>query len=304
MKNTFAQQESICEDSFRNSGQCWHLYTPEDYPVFLTGPDDFMAAMTLLAICAMNFPSIRILTFQWMNNHLHIALAGPEEDIAAMFGMLKRYLGNYMKACERKGILDSWDFKLRQTDSLGDIRNVIAYDNRNGFLVKDEYSPYDYPWGANKCFFNKDYAARFSSTGERLGVTQIRELFHTRELDGFKGLKMLDGVVCPLVYCDIDSAMRLFRNASHYFYCISRNVENMKSVAREIGESIYYNDDELFAIVCNISRGQYDVSRPSFLPAAAKVEVARKLRFEYNAKNKQVARILKIDEAVLASIIP
>ena len=78
----------------------------------------------------------------------------------------------------------------------------------------------------------------------------------------------------------------------------------MKSVAKEIGESIYYNDDELFAIVCNICRGQYDVSRPSFLPADAKVEVARKLRFEYNAKRKQIARLLKIDEAVLSSVIP
>lgn len=302
-KSSFAQAESLCEFTFLRLGKCWHLYTPENYPVFLTDMEDFRAAMTLLAICAVCFPSIRILTFQWMNNHLHVCLSGPEADVDSLFSMLKRYLGNYMKASGRKGILDDWDYKKRPVDSLNDLRNVIAYNNRNGFLVKDEYSPYSYPWGANRCFFNIDYAARYSVSSQVLTASKIRELFHTRELDGYKGMRMVDDVVCPLSFCDIGSAMKLFRNESHYFYCVSKNVESMRGIAAQIGESISYNDDELYAIVCNICRRQYSVDKPSLLPATAKVEVARKMRYDYNSSRKQIARILRIDPALVEQFL-
>lgn len=303
MKKSFAQEEMQCESLFRLSGPLWHLYTPENHSVILANIEDFKAAVTLLAICAVAFPSVKVLTFQWMNNHLHIVLSGPEDDIAGLFKMLKRYLGNYLKYQERKGLLDSWDFCKRRINDLYDVRNAIAYVNRNGFLVHRNYSPFSYPWGANRCFFNPDCSARYSESKTVLRSQRIREFFHTRDLDGFSGLRMLDGYVCPFSFCDIVSAEGMFRNASQYFYSVSRNVESMKAIAKEIGESLYYNDDELFSIVCNISREKYSVSRPAFLPAAAKVQVAREMHFDYNAGNKQIARILKVDESLIDSFL-
>lgn len=303
MKNMFAQEEGRCESFFRQSGPYWHVYTAENYPVFFAGDEDFRAGMTLIAICAVSFPSIRILAFQWMNNHLHIVLSGREEDIALFFNMLKRYLANYLKSRDRAGILDAWDYGARRIENLQDIRNAIAYVNRNGFLVRKEYSPYNYPWGANKCLFNSDYVERYLSSKQTLATLSIRDMFHTRDLDGFKGLRMLDGCVCPLVYCDSALAEGMFRDASHYFHSVSKNAGGMKEIAKEIGESVYYNDDELFTIVCAICHDQHGVRKPALLPASAKVEVARTMRFEYNAGHKQISRILKLDPALLDSIL-
>ena len=258
--------------------------------------------MTLIAICAVNCPSVKILAFQWMNNHLHIVLCGQEEDIARFFRMLKRYLSNYLKNRERDEVLATWDYKLRKIGSLNDIRNVIVYVNRNGFLVNKDCSPFSYPWGANKCLFNKDYAERSTTSKQKLGTSYIRELFHTRDLDGFKGLRMLDGHVCPSLYCDCVTAEGLFRNESHYFYSLSKSVENMKEIAKEIGESIYYNDNELFTIVCDICRSHYGIRKPSLLPATAKMELAKKMHYEYNAGTKQISRILRLDPAILNSL--
>lgn len=304
MKRTFAQEESRCEFVFRQLGPCWHLYTPENHPVIMMDIVDFQAGMTLLAICAFNFPSIRILTFQWMSNHLHITLAGPEGDIIRLFAMLKKYLGNYLKAKDRAGSLDGWDCKLRPVEGLQDLRNVIAYNNRNGFLVNMDYTPFNYPWGANRCFFNPDAKARFRDCRDTIPCTVIRDNYRTHKLDGFAGKPFIDGIIPPQAFCDIASAEALFRNAKHYFSLISKNMEGMKTVAEEIGESLYYTDDDLYSILVGIARDQYGAAKPSILPTQAKIELARKLHYEYNASSKQIARMLKIDLAILAGFLP
>lgn len=304
MKRTFAQEESSCELVFRKLGTCWHLYTPENYPVIMTDSMDFRAGMTLLAICAFHFPSIRILTFQWMSNHLHVTLAGPEGDIIRLFAMLKKYLGNYLKAKGRAGSLDGWDSKLRRIKDLNDLRNVIAYNNRNGFLVNTDYTPFSYLWGANRCFFNPDAKARFRECRDTIPCTTIRETFRTHKFDGFAGKPFMDSIIPPQAFCDIVSAEALFRNARHYFSLISRNMEGMKSVAEEIGESLYYTDDDLYSILVGIARDQYGGAKPNLLPTQAKIELARKMHYDYNAGVKQIARMLKIDPAVLSGILP
>ncbi len=74
--------------------------------------------MTLLAVCALSFPNLRILTFQWMSNHLHITLSGTEKDISSMFAMLRKYLGKYLKARGRIIPIASWAYNLRRIKSL------------------------------------------------------------------------------------------------------------------------------------------------------------------------------------------
>ena len=302
MKYSFTSDETRCEYVFRQLGPCWHLYTPENHPLILATKEDFCAAMTLLAICVLSFPSIRVFTFQWMSNHLHITVTGPENEIAQMFSMLKKYLGNYLTSKGRPDSLSEWDFKLRKIESLRDIRNVIAYNNRNGFLVQKDSTPFNYPWGANRFYFNPDAKQRFEDCRDTITKAFIRDSFHTHKLDGFAGTPSMDGSIPPSVFSDIASGEGLFRNARHYFSAISRNIENMKEIAQEIGESVYYTDDDLFSIVLGICREHYDVERPNLLPAKAKIEVSRRLHYEYNANIKQIARMLKVDIPVLEAL--
>ena len=304
MKRSFGDEERRCESVFQRLKPCWHFYTPEDFPVILTCEADFKAAMTLLAICALCFPSLRILTFQWMSNHLHITLSGTEKDISSMFAMLRKYLGKYLKAKGRATPIVSWTYNLRRIESLKDLRNVIAYNNRNGFLVNPDSTPLTYPWGANRFFFNPDTIKMVENSKETLQHKVIRDLFHTHKLDGFTGQTLLDGYIPPAVFCDIESAEDVFRDARHYFTSVSRNLEGMKDIAKEIGESIYYTDEDLYGVILKTCKEGFGVSNPAFLPAQAKVEVARKMYFEYNASAKQISRILKADIALVRSILP
>ena len=304
MKRNFAVEESRCELLFRDLRPCWHLYTPENHPVILQAESDYKVAMTLLALCCLCFPTVRVLTFQWMSNHLHIILSGPSEDISRLFSMLKKCLGQYLSGVGQPAALKEWAFKLREIEDLKDVRNAIAYTNRNGFIVNKDSTPFSYPWGANRYFFNPEADLRFGSCTGKIRLRTIRQISHTHGLDAFAGRPFIDGMVPPPVFCDVRTAEGLYRNAHHYFWMVSKNVEGMKGVAEHIGESIFYTDEDLFSVVLGMCQEKYGVGRVSLLPAQAKLDIARQMHYEYNASDKQIARILKFDLSVLDSLWP
>ena len=97
-------------------------------------------------------------------------------------------------------------------------------------------------------------------------------------------------------------SLRRYTSASNYFYRLGKNVESMKEIAWEIGERIFYTDDELFSSACVICKQKYGVQQPGQLSTTAKLKMAKTLRFEYNANAKQIARILRLQLPLLTSI--
>ena len=299
----FHEAESICEYRFRQLGKCWHLFTPEEFEIIFSDDDGFRAGMTLFALCAVSFPQIRVLTFEWMNNHLHATLAGEDADIMLFFKVLSSLLGRYLRNRGRTVSLASWTCELRSITDLKDIRNVIAYNNRNGFLVNESETPFTYPWGANRFFFNRSARAEHERSTERLRIRRVWKDFHTRLFDRHSGLTMLEGYVSPLECCDVRAAEGLFRDAHQYFHAVSRDMDAQRRVAREFGDKIMYTDNEMYSVVADLCRTAFNVSSPSTLPKEAKIEVVRKMHFEYNASDKQIARILRLDPGLVPSIL-
>ena len=105
-------------------------------------------------------------------------------------------------------------------------------------------------------------------------------------------------------FCDIRLGESLFRCASHYFREVSRNIESQKKIAEEIGERIFYTDDELFSIVCSVSKAKYGQTKATLLPVNAKKELALMLHNDYNAGNKQINRMLKLDMSIINALFP
>ena len=303
-KKSFSEKENACELLYENLGPCYHLYTPENYEVIFVSEDDFKAGMTIMALCALISPDIRILTFQLMSNHIHSTAAGSEEACVAFFKSFRRRLQLYLKGKGRSLDLAAWDVSLRRTGSLKDLRTIIVYTNRNGFLVNPDETPFSYRWGANRLFFNPDSFALHSRSRERLTVTHIRKTIHSGDYDRMAGLPMVDGYVSPLSFCDVRTAMGLSRDAHHYYHMASRDLESQQMLAKELGESIYYTDNELYTAVVRYVGNKYGSLIPATLPKDAKLETARWMHYEYNAGNKQVSRILRLDRSVVDSMFP
>lgn len=300
--NNFRLEEGRCSQAFSELGECYHLWTSERCEVIFRSDDEFRSGMNVIGICARLFPQIRIIAFEIMSNHLHFTIAGCRTDVLAFFDCLKKYL---MRHFRKRGRIIDWsgfNVGIRELVTLEDVRNVILYNNRNGYVVSDIYTPFSYPWGANRYYFCPDSVALASLLSRPVSQRERQAFINSRVADNIEGLMMYEGCISPVSFCDIASGESLFRGPVHYFNRLGRNIEGQKEIAREIGESIFYTDDELFSAILSVARNRYGIKSLSDAGSTAKLELARIMRYDYNASTKQIARFLKLSEGTLASI--
>lgn len=300
--SNFQDKEARCLWTYKKLGPCFHLWTSENFEIIFRNDEEFRIGMGIVAIAAKLFPQVKVITFELMTNHIHLLAAGLLTDILEMFDLIKKYLKRMASSSGRT--IDWCAFKpgTRLLESLADVRNVLVYDNRNGFLVHSEYTPFSYPWGANSCFFNPDSRKRFNEMSIETPFRARRALLHSHLADSIRGLRSLDNYISPFSFCDIDAGEHLFRDAVHYFYALSKSIEQNKEIAKEIGESISFTEDELYAAISVRCKNEYGTINPAQIPSAAKIELAKLMRYEYNATMKQIQRMLRMDRAVLQSL--
>ena len=70
-----------------------------------------------------------------------------------------------------------------------------------------------------------------------------------------------------------------------------------------IGEAVFYNDNDLYIAAVKISRDSFGSADLRTLPSAAKLELAKRLHYDYNASAKQLQRLISVDADLLAAII-
>ena len=300
----FYRMEAECEFRFRELGPCYHLCTSENAPVLFHNEGEFKTAMNIIALTSKLFPDIKILTFEVMNNHLHFALCGSNERILEWFRKLVSLLRQHPGLKESREGIASLQVKLIAVENLDNLRNVIAYINRNGFVVDSAHTPFSYTWGANRFFFNGEAKIRYESLKVVATARWKRDAFHSNLGDNLSELNHLDGYISPLCFCNIRLAEELFVNAHQFFSRISKSVESSAAIAKEIGESVFYTDNEIYSVVAQKCAKQFGCKSPAMIPAEAKVSVAKMMRYEYNSSAKQISRILRMEIDTVRRMFP
>lgn len=300
--SNFSEKEAECLRAFNDLGPCYHLWTPENFEIIFRNEEEFRFGMGIVAIAVVLFSEVKVLTFELMTNHIHIMAAGPLGAVMEMFELIGKMFRNMAIAACRTVNWNLFKLGIRRLDTLADARNVIIYDNRNGFLVRHDHTPFSYPWGANICYFNPDSKKRFLESSTSVRVRTRRKYAHSHMADDISCLRSVEGVVSPFSFCDIDAGESLFRDASHYFFALGKNIEQNKEIAKEIGESISYTEEELFAAISARCKQDYGTGNPSQIDAAAKIEMAKLMRFNYNATSKQIQRMLRLSSEVVQSL--
>ena len=294
------RMEDECELAFRNSGKIYNANTPENHTIVFSTVEDFKAGMSILAVCAMMFPAVKIYAFQLMTNHIHLVIGGDEESIMEFFAYYSERLQKYFSSRRN---LSAFKLSLFPINDLSYLRNAIVYVNRNGFVVNNDVTPFSYPWGSSPYFFQSLASRYHKETGKPIGTVQLRALIHSRVCDRFKNMKVVDGCISPLEFCDVGAAESFFRDAKQYFYLISRKVESYSEIAKSIGEAVFYNDNDLYTVAVKIARDNFGSGDLRTLPSAAKLELAKRLHYDYNASAKQLQRLISVDADLLAAII-
>lgn len=261
--------------------------------------------MNLVAVCAHSFPAVQIVTFEVMSNHLHLLACGHMDEITAYFELLGKKLRLYFIRRGEKVDLKRFECaNLIAAETLDSCRNQIVYINRNNYVVDPDQTPFSYPFGANSYYFTPANKQHSEGTFGQLNKLDRRQLLHAREIDYPETWIMQSGFISPVNYVRLDIGEGMFRDARHYFHKVSRDVESYREIAAQLGETIYYTDDELISVVFRICRQSYDIATPALLPASAKIDIARTLHFDYNADNGKIARLLKLERAAIDALFP
>lgn len=303
-KKGFVRLENMCQSLFMKAGECFHVCSQENHPILFRSDREFKAAMNAVAFVAFLFPDVLVFTFEIMSNHLHLALSGNGERIMKFLHTLVLKLSASPALKDSSADIKKLSFKVIPIGSLDNLRNVITYINRNGFVVDSDHSPFSYPWGANRFFFNPEAKSRMQESGIRATCVMKRELFHSDMLAKNAGVVVLDGYVSPACFCRISEAESFFRSCRHYFQNISRNIESARDIAQSIGESIFYDDEDLFTLVNSICSKEFECPSAQMLTKDQKLDLARRLHYDYNASDKQISRILKIGIDVVKLLFP
>ena len=298
--------EDLCRSAFEVQGPFWHLYTDGNLSgVIFREHKDYVLGMNMVAYCANLYAGkVRIYTFQIMSNHFHFVVAGEKAHVAGFFerlkGRLKRCFAREKRGCCIKDV----EAKLQLVEDLGYLRNLIVYVNRNGYVASKDMTPYLYRWGANSYFFSFLGECEKSVPIGCVPVLERRSIFHSHEILLPESYCFIDGYVSPKCYCFISEAEHFFYNAHHYFGHLTRKVESFAEIARQLGDMVTYTDEEMYIAVSSICNKDFQVRSVVELTVDQKLELAKKLRFGYNASNKQIVRILRLDEYVVNSMFP
>ena len=302
---TFFDKENQCEYYFNNTGLFWHLFTPGHLAGLLFRNDEeFGFGMNLMGFCADRFPMLKIYTFELMNNHLHSILSGKKEYCEEMFDMFKARLQRYLTIQGTETDMKAFKASLIHIADLQALRNEIVYVNRNGYLVKSSYTPYSYLWGAGWLYYNPIYKLLPSTTFNTLSIRDKRSICRSRDVTMSDRIEVLNNIILPSSFCCIKEGECFFRDAHHYFNLLSKNYEAYSQIAKRLKDSVFLSDEEMYSAVKSICSKNYNLSKPALLPSTVKIDLAKKMHYEYNASNKQIERILKMEAAIIESLFP
>ena len=301
---TFNERERVCQWVFDENGPFWHLYTDGTKigDIFIT-EEDFKLGMTLLAVCAILYPTAELVTFELMKNHLHLIMRGSREDCLEFFRRLKIRLRRiFMKT----GHVVDWDrfhHDILPIKTLKDLRNEIIYVNRNAYVANSCYTPYNYPWGAGWVYFSPVVDLVSTKSVPEVGICRVRELTHYRDVYDLMSLKFIGDVPFVSSFCRIDLGERMFQDPRSYFNLLTRNAESFSQIASRLKDSVFLTDDELFVIAVKCAAEDYS-TKLSLLTHEQKIQLARKLHYQYKASNQLLRRVLKLDIALLNEMFP
>ena len=284
----------------------WHLCTDgESQCLIFRDKEDFKEGMNLVGLSISKFrKNVSSLTFTLMNNHMHFILQGEKEDIETFFNHLHGKLRRMLLRQNRGSDLPKPRYSLMQITTDSHLRNAIAYANRNGYVTNTYATPFSYEWGAARYFFNSTQANEEKKFLSQMYKREKMNFFHTHDIDFPDSYYLVDGYISPLCYCKIEECEMLFRNAHQYCWLITRNVESFKEIADQVGDKIFYTDEELYSAALQFTNKNFKNIKINTLGKSEKIQTAKHLHFSFNASNRQISRMLKLPENLVDELFP
>ena len=303
----FSEKERACEIAFARNAPYWHLYTDgaKMQNIFCC-EEDFKLGMWCLATSLHLCKGVQILTFEIMNNHIHLIMSGTKDKCIQVFELFVTRIKHGLSKTGRIIDWKSFNMDFLPIENLRALRNEIIYVNRNAFVANSSSTPESYPWGGGCASFSPWIKLLKTKRLKDMPIRDQRKLLRTREVSQFSELLLLDVNGTPFIpsFCNIELGESMFRDARNYFCSLTRNAEAFSQIAARLKDSVFLTDEELYAVTSAYISKEFSTKTVVQLTGQQKIDTARHLRFNYNASNQQLRRLLRMELSILEELFP
>jgi len=304
-ENAYWLRERKCEMNFAQRAPFWFLTANNQPRIIFADAQDFKAAMNATAVGVAR-TNVTEYMHVIMNNHGHWVFGGCSENDCMAFWS---YWRNSMAAVEEdkgcKSDLRKWGCHLVEVTDLKQLRSVIAYTARNPYNSNIDCSPYGYKWTTADLIYNNNLIENAIATEiNSVNVNERRRICRTRDYNLPEAYRFYDGMITKSSYVDIRGVEELFVSGKQYFRYLARNVEADIETSRFVGEVLKVNDSDMFSNVSSWCHKDYGINSIRELTPTQRVDVAKRMRYDYNSSNRQIANILRIPEDMVDRMFP
>lgn len=264
--------------------------------------DDFIAGMNDVAICVLGF-DVRLLCFCLMSNHFHFVLYGTSEESRRFAEEYKRRCAVLMRRVYGEvGGMRSVDLDISEIIGQDYLENVIAYVMRNPLAAGICVMPYNYPWSSAGVYFGGgkcDGAFGLNDMSDRKRFRILKSRINV------PGHYMVDGngIVLPSCYVDYGMVERIFRHPARLLMLLARKIENDVELQLGIADQVSMTDQEILTQMPLLIKKEFNKDVIEQLTMEQRIKLCLLLKRNFRAGVKQIARITRLDPAVVVKVV-
>lgn len=269
---------------------------------------EFIAGMNRIAVCYLYCLElgrpVRIVAFCLLNNHFHFVLYGEEEDAVLFMEHYKLLTSQWIQihredSFQGKIELGHWSASSRER-----IRNIVVYTLRQTLEAGHSVTPQGYPWcSAALLFFNNEHRLKQARKMSELGVREKRRLFNTTKQFPDSWSVLPEGMIWPGDYTDSSMAAGLFAGVKDYMFCLNNGNVDRDVNIEMMADLPSIPDTEMKNRADSLARGLFGRKSIGSCSAEERIKVASVLRKDLHCGHKQLARIVKMEEADLRKLV-
>ena len=299
---------------------------------------DFATGMNHVAIQAAVTPTVVVLAFILMSNHVHFILYGTENDVATFANRFKGRYSQYLTA--RYGIKEflrrnRLNIKEIPEDETEALERALSYVQMNCVAANICLYPGQYPWGTGNAFFQT--AGHGGLTGKsRIGANEsvkggdtpvimsglrkgIRSRLRLGELSGRERVRLMhseaatalpddwllsdEGFVLPECYVGIEQVEAIFRSPRRMQYFLGSSSKARKRLEAEDENLPAFRDQVILTALPDLLQSLFQKPAFSALSKTEQAEALRQIRYRFSAGVHQAARVCGLSYADAAQLL-
>ncbi len=271
--------------------------------VIFQSREDFITGMNDIAICAAKY-AIKIICFCLMSNHFHFVLYGSYSECYAFIQEYKKLCSIRMRNArgEISG-LKNVEVRLDLLNTEEYLKAAIAYVLRNPLAARIIMMPYFYEWSSASAYFRGNLPIKGVRINS-LGLRQKREMLKSRSAEVPNSYIVdSDGIISPACYVATDVVEKLFPHPSYLMMALAKRVENEMEIQMGASQNMSLCDSELKSQMGELIKEEFGVCSLSQLTKEDRLRLCLLLRRNFNASVKQISRILRISQELVASVL-